>query len=196
VVVKADGCEGFFPDGAPRTRTGDTNQMTTGAPEAASEQTIEQVSSFLTTAGGGKLASDACVGVRAIKFLGSESQLATRLVLNDWFLDVLAKASHKTAGLSRQGALGERVAQRLTQQLIRVWYDFDSLKTASSRPFKSFQRVQRAVESLTECLVNETAAFVSKRVADLQPTGEPAAEQEELEMALADYAELIRRLNI
>jgi hypothetical protein len=62
------------------------------------------------------------------------------------------------------------VARRLAQldkqlAVVFVWYDFDSLPVARSRPFRTWSRVRRVIESLTTTVVAAGEAFLAEHPA-------------------------------
>jgi hypothetical protein len=88
--------------------------------------------------------------------------------------------------ISALGGADRRVLSRLQQALARILYDFDSLSTATTRPFRSYARVQMVVEELVGCVLEQTAAFVGRGGG----AGVTAEQQ------LGQYEDLLRRLNI
>lgn len=78
------------------------------------------------------------------------------------------KFSCISSGMTSQRQFRGGVAQALAQ----VWYDFDSLPSAVSRPFRSWGRVRRTIQSLTDNIVAATEAFLTSPPASVDE-GEP-----------------------
>ena len=52
------------------------------------------------------------------------------------------------------------IQRRFMETLGKVWYNFDALKAARTRAFKSWPRLQRSIEDLTWSVVNATDKYV------------------------------------
>ena len=141
VIVKSASCEGFFPDGQKRTEAWESGSDA----HVATSQTVEQ-------------------------FAHGSSELASRWAVNDRFVELLGQV--EASGVMRTVASasdGARAA--LVQYFGRIWYDFDGLRAARTRPFKSWARVERTIEEATMRLCRAAVQFFEARGADSQKQG-------------------------
>lgn len=164
VVVKSASCEGFFPDGQARTEAWESGP---GA-RVATSQTVE-------------------------RFTHGSSELASRWAMNDRFVALLGRV--EASGVMRTvggGSDGARAA--LVQYLGRIWYDFDGLRAARTRPFKSWARVERTIEEATMRLCRAAVQFFETR--DAGSEQEPGGTGDSDVTVTAEFKACVSRLGI
>jgi len=117
------------------------------------------------------------------EFMTGESNLEERLKHQQWFMTLFEEINQRN---SLRLTSNERIKRCFVEQIARIWYDFDALITARSRPFKSYNRLQRSIDTLTWTVVNETERFL-----DMQKAIQKSPDDE-----VRDYETLLKRLNI
>lgn len=210
VVVKTNGCEAFYPDGQPRT---------TVVLDAAAVASADGVSSSVKSNGESVAAGSAVDPQPGVtpertlaEFLGGESGVAVRWKEQDWFMRLMLEAGSVVP--AEQGgvppALGRLATsgllrRRFVEQLARIWFNFDTLSAARTRPFRSWARVQAAVVTSTRALLRATNEFVDRNLEDGKGTeaGEAVQLVEDAfkggkseEEVVREYMELISRMRL
>ena len=84
---------------------------------------------------------------------------------DDWF-KALLNSLVRSKIVARVSDVDKRAAVELVQALAMVWYDFDGLAAARKRPFQTWRRVKRSIDSLTAMLVAAAEKLVSKPPAE------------------------------
>ena len=110
---------------------------------------------------------------------------------SQWFLAMIEDISvYLPIGL----VTNKQVMLVFVNQLAQIWYNFDSLKVAKTRPFKTYRRLKRDIESLTWALVKTTKGFLESAeysaptCDDMSPPGRDIVE--------VSYRNLLDRLGI
>lgn len=190
VVVHAPACEGFSAggiayDGDRRNltpvRNGNYSSPNPSTRAAASEEehmskdNIEMLSSALPT---------------MEKFIGNN--LLERWEENQWFLALIEDIS---TYLPIEMLTNKAVTLVYVNRLAHIWYNFDGMQTAKSRPYKTYRRLKRDIETLTWSLVRETKTFV-QNIDNISCTGSDIIDRIALESEEDAYRDLLIRLNI
>lgn len=160
VMVKNNGCEGFL-DSPHMGRT----------PLMSVKQSIVSISPDTPT--------DETQTVR--DFLSGESDVAERWSKNAWFFALIEDlAAFLPATLPEMRLEGIR--KRYVRALSTLWYNFDALPFTHRRPIKTFERLQREIESLSWVLARATKTFLADQSGEGDDDGA--------------YADLLNRLGI
>jgi tetratricopeptide (TPR) repeat protein len=182
VMVRAEQCEGFYPDGKKRT---DAFPGGAGETKEAGETTIEE-------------------------FLHGESHIAERYDHNDWFLGLIQRiVDHGTEARMASlvggstAAAGKpvvdgmaQIRRRFMETLAKVWYNFDALRAAKTRPFKSWARLQKSIEDVSWSIVHASDKYV-RELEDLHEAARAKGVEPRTEKDNADeYTALLTRLRI
>merc|ERR1711988_553784 len=80
---------------------------------------------------------------------------------NDRFLVLVARVSSRGL-MERAKLVDESLRAAIVQLLGRIWYDFDGLRAARTRPFKSWARAERTIEEATVRLCDAAELFVAQ----------------------------------
>jgi hypothetical protein len=178
VMVRAEECEGFYPDGKKRTDA----FPGAGQTKEASESTIEE-------------------------FLHGESHIAERYDHNDWFLGLIQRiVDHGTEARMESLCGGPKatarpvggmsqIRRKFMETLAKVWYNFDALKAARTRPFKSWARLQKTIEEVSWSIVSASDKFVRELEEMQEAAGEKGATRSEKDN-VGEYEALLVRLRI
>jgi hypothetical protein len=182
VVSRTQMCEGFGEERSPRDGNHDSDES-----QRAPPQTIR---SFLSSSPGNPQ-----IQTR----LEEKSSTAERWEESQWFFGLVEDAS---SFLSPDRIRFPSVQLSLLNKLALVWYNFDSLPTAKSRPIRSYRRLKKEIEALTWILVKETKSFLESLPCSDPARGkkedddaEEREEEQEAAISLA-YRDLLRRLQI
>jgi hypothetical protein len=118
------------------------------------------------------------------QFLGDN--LMERWEETQWFLAMIEDIS---AYLPMELLTNHAVTLVYVNRLAHIWYNFDALQSAKSRPYKTYRRLKRDIETLTWTLVKETRTF-------LESANCYTANSDSSDSAEHSYRKLLFRLNI
>ncbi|GMH67127.1 hypothetical protein TrST_g14094 [Triparma strigata] len=88
---------------------------------------------------------------------GSTTDLGRKEIEKSWFLTLHSTA---TSAASTLHSTNPTVHKLFVENLARVWFNFDTLRPARSRPFKSWARLKKVIEEDTRVLIEQTKRFV------------------------------------
>lgn len=110
------------------------------------------------------------------QFIQGAGDVSSKWEEMQWFMQLIESVA---LTLPIENICDKSVEQIYLNTLALVWYNFDKLACAKSRPFKSYKRLKADITQMTWLLVNQTVAFL----ATTDVTGDK-------------YISLIDRLNI
>ena len=189
MTIKTNQCEGFNSDLFSPLSTPmfeqNTEQKGNDVISTPSTQTIR---SFLSSSNNLSSPSSSLPSSKGVLERWEETQ---------WFFSLLEDISQY---FPIDQIHSKKIQLQFLNQLALIWYNFDSLSTARSRPFKSYRRLKKDIEILTWIVIKETKQFIETNTnisSSLSPPLENNDYNNDHEEELSQlYKELLKRLNI
>lgn len=110
------------------------------------------------------------------QFIQGTSDVSSKWEEMQWFMQLVQSVA---ATLPMETICDKNIEQTYVNTLALVWYNFDKLACAKSRPFKSYKRLKADITQMTWLLVNQTVTFLATQ-----------------DVTAQKYISLIDRLNI